>query len=354
MTPLNKEQRVKTVENYCRRLFRNVSRNGDWVNFSCPVAPYSPDHRYKADTSPSAGATIGYSGNVVWRCFTCKGQGPLTNMLRYLETKTKVSYAEIIDALYEGEQLPDFDNRFARPSELVCEPLEYADLFESTEDFTESSKYLADRGISPTTAKKLGLGFDKDNHRITFPVYGKNKKVYGFTGRTTLSDKKVPKIKDYYFPKSYFILGIEHWNPEYPIIIVEGLFAYAKLHELSKGKHFPYNIGAIMGSSASDYQLNLLIDFGRPIICMLDNDPAGKIGMFGKPAHADWSQKKREEERMRGMVFQLKEHLPTFIVKWPTHTVLIDGQETTIQKTDPDELTWDELSAMMQNIRLVL
>lgn len=351
---MHNENRTKTLENYCRRLFRNVSRNGEWVNFSCPVAPYSPDHKYKADGSPSAGALVAFSGNVVWRCFTCKGQGPMTNLLRYLQTKSTVDYSEIINALNDQEQLPDFDNRFVRPSELVCEPLEFADLFDPTEKYPESSKYLADRGISPTTSKKLGLGFDPDNHRITFPVRRQDGKTYGFTGRTTLPGKDVPKIIDYYFPKSYFILGMEHWNKDYPVILVEGLFAFAKLHELSKGKHFPYNIGAIMGSTMSPEQRNLLIKFGKPVICMLDNDQAGKTGLYGKTPQADWHPKKKETERAKGMVFQLKEHLPTFIVRWPTYTEEVDGNKITKEKDDPDQLTSEELFDMLSKLRMIL
>lgn len=351
---MRNENRTRLIENYARRLFRNVSRNGDWVNFSCPLAPYVAEHKYKPDGSPSAGAVVGFTGNIVWRCFTCKGQGPLTNLLRTLEVKQKVDLSEIINSLNEADELPDFENRFVRPSELVCEPIEFADLFEDPQNFPDAAKYLADRNISPVTAKKLALGFDPDGKRITFPVYGKDKKLYGFTGRTILTDKGVPKIKDYYFPKSYFLLGMEHWQEGLPVILVEGLFAYARLHELSKGKYFPYNIGAIMGSSMSAHQIKQVIDFGSPVIAMLDNDAAGKAGMFGKPQHADWSDKKKEEERMKGMVFALKDHVPVLVIKWPKHTVERDGQLVEVEKDDPDQLTFDELSDILLNLRAIL
>lgn len=347
--------KTKTLENYSKRLFKNVSRNGDWVNFSCPVAPYSPDHGNKPDSSPSAGAIISHSGKAIWKCFTCKGQGPFVNLLRYLQTKNKaVSYEEVIKIFEAEDDLPEFENRFSRPSRLVCEPLEYADLFDPIEKSEEASKYLADRGISPVTAKKLGLCVDTDNHRVIFPVKDRQGQTYGFTGRTTLSDKSVPKIKDYYFPKSMFILGVEHWNPDYPVIIVEGLFAFAKLHELSKGRYFPYNIGAIMGSSASTEQVEILTEFGKGVICMLDNDKAGKIGMFGKTAMPDWSKKKKEEEQSKGLVHRLKDQVPTYIVKWPTHTVERDGEMVVVEKDDPDSLTWEELDAILSKLRLVL
>ena len=350
---MDKSIRYKTLENYSRRIFKNVSRNGDWVNFSCPIAAWSPDHKFKADKSPSAGAIIADSGNVIWKCFTCKGQGPITNLLRYLETKQKVSYAEIIEYFDKEEELPDYEDRFTTRSKLVCEPLEYSDLFDPAESSVEAMKYLTNRCISLVTARKLGLCVDVDNHRIVFPVKDGAGQIYGFTGRTMLEDGQ-PKIKDYYFPKSMFILGIEHWNPENPVIVVEGLFAFARLHELSKGRYFPYNIGAIMGSSASPEQVDILLNFGKPVICMFDNDPAGKAGMFGRTPQADWSKAKRQMEREKGLTYQLKDSIPTTFVTWPKYTILVDGVEQTVEKDDPDQLTFDELSAMLVKLKLVL
>lgn len=350
---MDKSTRSKILENYSRRIFRNVSRNGDWVNFSCPIAQWSPDHKFKADNSPSAGAIVASQGNVIWKCFTCKGQGPITNLLRYLETKQKVSYAEIIAYFEQESELPEYEDRFVTASKLVCEPLEYADLFDPAEKSAEAMRYLTDRNISLVTARKLGLCVDTDNHRIVFPVKDRQGRVYGFTGRTMLKDG-TPKIKDYYFPKSQFILGVEHWNPDYPVIIVEGLFAFARLHELSKGRYFPYNIGAIMGSSASPEQIRILVEFGNPVILMLDNDPAGKAGMFGRTPHPDWSKDKRQLEKEKGLTWQLKDSIPTMFVKWPTHTILLDGQEVTVEKDDPDLLTFEELSDMLLKLKLVL
>src|SRR6476620_1755294 len=152
---MEKSTASATLENYTRRLFKNVSRNGEWINFSCPLAPYSVDHGTRPDKSPSAGAIISKTGRPIWKCFTCKGQGPFVNLLSYLQTKNKaVDYSEVIKAIQEAEVLPDFDNRFMTAPKLVCEPLEYSDLFDRFDKTAESSKYLTDRGISPTTATK--------------------------------------------------------------------------------------------------------------------------------------------------------------------------------------------------------
>jgi hypothetical protein len=340
-----KYTRLKTLENYIRRISKNVSRNGEWINFSCPLAPFSAEHKFKEDRSPSAGATIAHTNVVIWKCFTCKGSGPLTTMLRYLGNKKKVSYDEIIQSIQNSEELPEYESRFFCEELEAIEPLEYPDIFEDIEDFPNACKYLSSRGVSFVTAKKLGLKFDSDGARIVFPVCDFKGRIYGYTGRSIIPDH-VPKIKDYYFQKSRFILGTEHWIKNRPVLIVEGLFGFAHLHEITKGKIFDFNVGAIMGSSASPEQINTLLSFGSPVYVLLDNDAAGRAGMFGKPIQADWSKRKKEEELQKGLTYQLKNHIPTFVLKWPE-------AENNI-KNDPDDLTYDDLSAMVSKPRLVL
>ena len=57
---------------------------------------------------------------------------------------------------------------------------------------------------------------------------------------------------------------------------------------------------------------------GRRRICLLDNDLAGEVGIFGNEKHI-------------GAIDLLKEHVPLFIPAWP------EG------KADPDELTLQEV-----------
>jgi DNA primase len=330
------------LENCTSRLFRNVSRNGDWINFSCPIAPFSPEHKYKEDKSPSCGTIVTDLGSTYVKCYTCKYQGSFPNLLRYLQTKKNVDYSEIINKLESEIELPEYEDLLKVKEKKPHDPLPFQfNIYEDVDSSTECMKYLLNRGVSVQTAKKLGLGYHPEGQRVTFPVKGAKGEVYGYTARTILADGH-PKILDYYFPKSRFILGVEHWNPEYPVLIVEGLFAFAHIHEISKGKYFPYNIGAIMGSSISDDQTEILLNFGKPVYCLLDNDIAGKSGMYGRKPMPDWSETKKAMERSKGMVHKLKDHLPTHTLKWP------EG------KDDPDQLTLDELYDMLLSSRLVI
>lgn len=329
---------LKIYETFLRKhpSFNNITVNGDWINFSCILAPYSSEHRFKNDKTPSAGISIGSDGVTYYKCFTCKHQGPFIRTLERYEAKSKKDLTVLKNLVSESQELPDYDYIKTVDDRVKPEPLPFTSIFENIDHYPEAQKYLLARNISLTTAKKLCLEYDPDAKRIVFPVKDKKGVIFGFTGRSIdPSDKQ--KIKDYHFQKSQFILGIEYWKDQ-PTVIVEGLFAYAHLHEITKGKYFPYNIAAIMGSSASKEQVDMLIEFGRPIYILLDGDKAGQMGMYGK----------------HGIVPQTKDHIPTFILGWPRYKLNVLGAEIIVRKTDPDNLTYDELYSMLQKPKLVV
>jgi DNA primase len=332
---MQKSTQLKTLETYIRAqstLFKNVTTNGEWVNFSCLLAKHSEEHRFKDDGNPSAGITVADDDKVYYKCFTCKHQGPFLNTIDRFELKSGQQLVALRELVDKEEELPDFEYRVFVKDRIKPQPLLFTNIFEDINKYPEAQKYLLEREVSPTTAKNIGLEYDPDSRRIVFPVRDTKGVTYGYTGRAIDATNKV-KIKDYHFQKSHFILGMELWR-ELPTVIVEGLFAYAHLHEITKGKYFPYNIGAIMGSSISEEQVNLLIEFGKPIYCLLDDDKPGRTGLFGT-RHNGVLKKE-------GLIHKTKDHIPTFIMKYP------EG------KTDPDSLTYDEVFAMIQKSLMVV
>jgi hypothetical protein len=349
---MNKVSQLKTFETFIRKNanFKNVSVNGEWINFSCLLAPYADEHRRKEDGSPSAGITIGKDGKTYYKCFTCKHQGPFSSTLERLEVKSKKDYSTLKKFFEDDNSLPDFELLYTTTikERIKPEPLPFQNIFEDINEYVQPQRYLLDRNISLQTAKNIGLEYDPDSKRIVFPVRDRQGVTYGYTGRTIMSEQErneLPKdsplrkkIKDYHFQKSQFILGVELWKPDQPVIIVEGLFAYAHLHEISKGRYFPYNIGAIMGSSISEAQSEILVEFAQPIYCLLDGDKAGITGTSGK----------------KGLIRYTKDDIPTFILRYPKYTISVLGAPYTISKHDPDDLTFDELSAMLSTSLMVL
>jgi DNA primase len=294
--------------------FKNVKQsNKDWMQFSCPVAIYRPEHNFTEDSNPSSGATIAEDGNVYWNCFCCKSSGNLIKLVEYLETKSKKDYSTILEELESGVFYKSFDDYYVRKAEPskdkeIPEFL-WDKLFDGLD--AEAAKYLSCRGISGKTAKKLGLRYNLIDKRIVFP-YKVDDKIFGYASRTIIDSK--PKILNHTFDIARYFLGQHLWTNKVTIL-VEGLFAYAKLHEL--GFSDEYDICALSGTKLSDNQLEILFKKDKTIILFLDGDNAGLAGA-------------------ENCYKALHKELPTMKVEYPSGF------------TDIDYLTKEQINTMLQ------
>lgn len=190
-----------------------------------------------------------------------------------LSTLRKENYSDLLPET-EDYAIPD-DSLFYETIEERDEPMRKSladSLFDPIEDFPEALEYIKSRNVSLETAKKLNIVYDSVNKRICFPVRARDSVLYGFSGRS-IGDQ-TPKIMNYgSFAKSGYILGADLWVKKRPIVLVEGLFAYARLHE--EIGDLPYNIGALMGSSISDNQKSILLYEYSTVYLMLDGDAPG-------------------------------------------------------------------------------
>jgi hypothetical protein len=316
------------------------NRNG-WLDFTCPLAPWT--HQHGHDSSPSAGAKVNPTGRSAWHCFTCKQHGSMASLVRQIETYSGKRFPGLIREADLADTMPMFAadyGSFEMPLEVepAPEPIEEAavdGLYPAAWEAPRAQGYLEARGVGQGTAETLGLLYDDglsdprrpDAPRVLFPVRGLDGRLYGFTGRALTPDAK-PKVRDYYgLPKRHLILGAERWQAGRPVVIVEGLFAYARLIEL--GVEDRVNVGALLGSVLTPEKADLLRHFDQSVYLLLDNDKAGDDGIFGtlKP---DGSR-----DEARGAIAQLVEHVPVLIPEWP------EG------KDDPDQLSRAEVDAML-------
>jgi DNA primase len=137
-----------------------------------------------------------------------------------------------------------------------------------------------------------------------------------------------PKVRDYYgLPKRHLILGADRWQAGRAVLVVEGLFAFARMIDL--GMEDRVNVGALLGSVLTPEKADILRHFDQSVFLLLDNDKAGDDGIFGI-MNPDGSRKEDS-----GAVGQLAEHVPVLIPEWP------EG------KDDPDQLTRAEVDAML-------
>lgn len=257
--------------------FENITpTNNGWVNFSCPLGPYRAEHNFSKDSNPSAGAIISDNNQVHWNCFCCKSGGNIINLLRYLNKKEKRDLEDIISELENSVYYDSYDDFYLTKTSKIKEidkPIEdfiYNKLYGKLS--LDAAKYLYNRGISGKTARKIGLVFDGRNQRIIFPFI-RNNKIYGTAGRTIVDEK--PKVKHSVFDTQNYLLGEHLWTGK-PTVLVEGLFAYAKLHEFNFDEQF--DIAAISGTKISDYHKSVLLKKDLPVYLFLDGDEAGLSG----------------------------------------------------------------------------
>lgn len=282
---------------------------------------------------PSHGAFVLDDFVVTGNCFTCKQTGNLTRLFDKLGSLRGHDYNQLaIRALLEEtpDNFTDWDDRADEKVELT--PLDteiYFRMYPPAGKYAAATKYLGGRDISLQTVELLQLRFDPDESRILFPVFGNAPdQLFGFTGRTTLPkeqwpSKKFAKVKDYSgLKKDRLILGEHLIQDGKPILLVEGLFAYANMYEI--GADDFCSPVASMGSHLSEHQAEILVDYGLPVYLLYDNDAAGRQGLYGP-------MKNNGKYEGGGAVDKLRNQVPTMVARYPS------GVE------DPDALTYEEV-----------
>lgn len=323
----------------CRDLHVKVIHKNakGWLVAPCPFAPYL--HEFGTDRNPSFNLHVNHEGYSGFNCWTCKQRGNLSKLINRLgelrgEDYTKIATRALIDET--PENFEDFDARDDQMEDVrEISPIEatiYLRMYPLATETPEAVSYLKDRGITRKAAELCDLRFDPDQRRILFPVYDWDKKLYGFTGRTVLSEleypgTKYPKVKDYAgLPKDDLLLG-EHLAQEgRPMLVVEGLFAL--LSVISRGACSYSNPVATMGSRLSDAQRDRLVDHDAPVFMLYDTDKAGREGLLGP-------EDERGNHEGGGAIDRLKPHVPTYLCLYPSET------------DDPDDLDADDLQAMV-------
>jgi DNA primase len=136
--------------------------------------------------------------------------------------------------------------------------------------------YLDKRGITPATARSLGIGYYSGpgimQGRVVIPIRNSAHELVAYAGRSI--DGEEPK---YRFPAGFhkslelFQLHRARHAGADTVIIVEGLFDAAKVWQAGNR-----NVVALMGSSLSETQAGHLQKHFRSAVLMLDGDVAGQ------------------------------------------------------------------------------
>jgi len=137
-------------------------------------------------------------------------------------------------------------------------------------------EYLEKRGITPATARSLGIGYYPGpgvmHGRVVIPIRNRANELVGYAGRSVNGEE--PK---YRFPAGFhkslelFQLHRAQHAGSDTAIIVEGFFDAAKVWQAGHR-----NVVALMGSSLSEAQAALFERHFRSAMLMLDGDAAGQ------------------------------------------------------------------------------
>ncbi|HTR35819.1 MAG TPA: toprim domain-containing protein [Bryobacteraceae bacterium] len=132
--------------------------------------------------------------------------------------------------------------------------------------------YLRDRGLTEETAKTFAVGFfpgkGSMHDRIVIPINNPKGELVAYAGRAI--DGSEPRYK---FPsgfhKSQELYNLDRVKGEVSVVLVEGFFDCMKVTQAG------YPCVALMGSTMSKVQEELLGEHFGHVVVMLDGDEAG-------------------------------------------------------------------------------
>lgn len=309
-----------------------------WVHISCVFAPWK--HRGGNDRSRGMAIKVEDKGTSAYVCKACHMHGRISGLIRGLAHYRNIDYDDVAmeadkyDML--GAELLPFDEQFNVVEELP-EPLDeqvFAGMFEPIGRYPEARLFMQSRRVTKPTCDKLKIEFDPEKRRIVFPVRNGEGALFGWSGRTTIPDYDGAKVLDYAgLPKAALILGEERWRPGYPKLIIEGLFAYARMHEIGAEEHM--DIGALLGSTLTPQKAAILMAHGCTVLAMPDPDKAGAQCLNG--LYND----ETGEFQGGGLIDQLAGEIPVRVPYYPQGV------------TDIDDITLDDLLRVTSSAPLV-
>jgi DNA primase len=253
-------------------LLASMRQNKDQMTGFCP---------FHKESKPSFHVSLAKNA---FHCFGCKAKG---NILNFVHQKESVGIREaglLISQWFGlGKNTPTAvkdDNALKEKSNgepMVKEEGNIPLKFELKLD--QESPYFEERGLTPETVSHFGLGCCARGllkGRIAIPIYNQADEIVAYAGRWP-GDPPEGEAK-YKLPpgfKKHLILFNLHRAieeaPEKKLIVVEGFFDCFRVWQSGYK-----NVVALMGSTLSKEQEDLLAGQAKMVILMMDQDEAGR------------------------------------------------------------------------------
>lgn len=227
-----------------------------------------------------------------WKCFTRCQEPKHGNVLEFIIRKEgcDLRQAGVLLTqwfLLDSAQIPHQEKTKEKPAQPSLpkeqptnDPLNFTLKLKKDIPFLLETKEL-----TLNTIEKFGLGYcAKGMHagRVVIPIHNSDGTLVAYAGRT-LKQTEVAQGRKYHFPAQFHkqvilfnlhrVLHIPKLINKRGIILVEGFF-----DAISLWQQGIYNAVAIMGTSLSEWQEQLLLTYTDKVTVFLDNNPAGKQG----------------------------------------------------------------------------
>ncbi|HEV8700966.1 MAG TPA: toprim domain-containing protein [Candidatus Polarisedimenticolia bacterium] len=199
------------------------------------------------------------------------------------------------------------------PSLEINPPLDH-----SLKTLAREHPYLKERGISKETIQTFDVGFCTRGlmkGRVAIAIHNERNELVAYAGRAiddTLAKEEGKWKLPYGFQKARVVWNLNRAtkNTGSGLIVVEGFFDAMKVHQAG----FP-NVVALMGSTMSEYQEELLVAATDSLALMFDGDDAGYEGLrkvygrlrrklFLKEVHLEVGEQpdSLSDERLKGLL----------------------------------------------------
>ncbi len=208
-------------------------------------------------------------------CMQARGGKPGGNLLDLVAIMERCSVRDAALRLqhWSGARPPRV------PVETVATPVANPPLSFTLRHIDQQHPYLVTRGLAPETVRTFGVGFYDGKGflrgRIVIPIRDAEGELVAYAGRAL--DGQEPK---YRFPtgfrKSLVLFNLHRvlTRQTRTVIVVEGFFDAMAVHQAGYTA-----VVALMGSTLSRAQADVLTTHFDRVLLMLDGDEAGRHGM---------------------------------------------------------------------------
>ena len=217
-----------------------------------------------------------------WTCYGChsdkknKAQGNYgSDAIAFIEwmNEGKVSWIDAVKQLANKVGLPipnDVNSKAYKTNYNLTQKY--------IKDMTcDAYEYLYDRGLDDETIEKWNICYDKHEDRVVFPLFDSYNNIIGFNKRLVtkqtkgLNRKYIHSSDSEIFKKSQYFYGMQFLDrsKDY-IILTEGAFDV-----ILPQMYGASNVICALGTTLSEYQINVLAKLNKEVIVVYDNDDKG-------------------------------------------------------------------------------